>query len=156
MDLTVPEKVSIVGVGKRRPPTTSMPHYKDGGKKSWARLRQLGFDPIGELVETYRKLQKELEYHEKLQSGEMVQLSTVTGRPLAYRAEVHLSVYDRLITIGDKLLRFGYGRVPEISEDRRPVVPALTVNLTKPGETFVINAGGDDVNFDEDDDGDEF
>ena len=47
--------------------------------------------------------------------------------------------YDKLINIGDKLLRYGYGRVPETIniEDRRP--SPLVINLTKKGDQYIVN-----------------
>ena len=45
--------------------------YHRGGPKSVARLRNLQFDPIGELVAKYRKLESEIEYQEKIKTGEI-------------------------------------------------------------------------------------
>ena len=115
-----------------------IPQYQAGGHRSVLRLRQLQYDPIGELVETYNKLKLEVERQEKLRDGVIVELSS-NGKPRAYRAEVHHAIYDKLIAIGDKLLRYGYGRVPEtlLVEEKKP--QPLVVNLTKKGETYVVN-----------------
>ena len=112
--------------------------FHSGSKRSVARLKQLNYDPIGELVANYRKLQAEVERQEKIRDGVIVEL-TSTGKVKAYRAEVHHALYDKLIAIGDKLLRYGYGRVPEttIVEDRKPM--PLVVNLTKKGEIYTVN-----------------
>lgn len=119
-----------------RPP--GIPQFQAGGQKSVLRLRQLQYDPIGELVETYNKLKAELERQEKIRDGIIVELNS-SGKPRAYRAEVHHAIYDKLIAIGDKLLRYGYGRVPEtlLVEERKP--QPLVVNLTKKGDTYVVN-----------------
>lgn len=113
-------------------------NFKAGAKRSQARLAYLDFDPIGELVKQYRKLELEIEYQEKIRSKEIVEL-TSTGREKAYRPEVHHALYDKLNKIGEALLRYGYGRVPEttIVEEKRPL--PLIVNLTKKGEQYVIN-----------------
>ena len=92
--------------------TPGIPQFQSGGHKSVLRLRQLQYDPIGELVEKYRKLEAELEYQEKLRSGEIVELNA-QGKPRSYRAEIHHAIYDRLIAVSDKLMRYKYGRVPE-------------------------------------------
>ena len=115
-----------------------VPKFHAGGHKSVTRLRQLQYDPIGELVENYRKLQYEIERQEKIRDGIIVEL-TATGKPKNYRAEVHHALYDKLIAIGDKLLRYGYGRVPEtvLVEEKKPL--PLIVNLTKKGDTYVVN-----------------
>jgi hypothetical protein len=121
--------------------TPGIPQFQSGGHKSVVRLRQLQYDPIGELVEKYRKLEAELEYQEKLRSGEIVELNA-QGKPRSYRAEIHHAIYDRLIAVSDKLMRYKYGRVPEtvLIEEKKPL--PLIVNLTKKGETYVVN---DDV-----------
>jgi hypothetical protein len=127
--------------------TPGIPQFQSGGHKSVVRLRQLQYDPIGELVEKYRKLEAELEYQEKLRSGEIVELNAL-GKPRSYRAEIHHALYDKLIAIGDKLMRYKYGRVPEtlLVEEKKPL--PLIVNLTKKGETYVVN--DDFVKDDED------
>ena len=129
-----------------RPP--GIPQFQAGGQKSVARLRQLQYDPIGELVANYRKLEAEVERQEKIRDGIIVELGS-NGKPRAYRAEVHHAIYDKLIAIGDKLLRYGYGRVPEttIIEDRKP--QPLIVNLTKKGDVYVANEQPDQLEFGE-------
>ena len=131
-----------------------IPKFHAGGHKSVARLNQLRYDPIGELVEKYRKLEKELEYQEKLRSGEIVELGA-NGKPRSYRAEIHHAIYDRLIAVSDKLLRYNYGRVPEtvMVEEKKPL--PLIVNLTKKGETYVINDEQPDDTFGDDSFGDD-
>lgn len=109
-----------------------------GSVKSKKRLAQLNFDPIEELVITYEKLRGELEYYEAWRDG-AVEVLTTQGKPRAWPADVHMSVFDRLIAIGDKLLRYGYGRVPEtqIVDDKRRT--PMVINLTKKGQSVTIN-----------------
>lgn len=116
--------------------------YQAGKPRSVRRLQTLAYDPIAELVSNYRRLEAELAYQEKLRTGEIVEL-TATGKPRSYRAEVHHALYDKLIAIGDKLLRYGYGRVPEttIVEEKKPM--PLVVNLTKKGEVYTVNEDSD-------------
>lgn len=131
-----------------------VPKFHAGGRKSVARLTQLRYDPIGELVTNYRRLEAELERQEKIRDGIIVEL-TATGKPKSYRPEVHHAIYDKLIAIGDKLLRYGYGRVPEttIVEEKKPM--PLIVNLTKKGEVYVANdTQPDQLEFDEDNEDD--
>lgn len=109
-----------------------------GSKRSQERLRELNFDPIERLVRQYEQLEAELTYQECLRDGTITELKS-DGKPRAYRAEIHMSIYDKLVAIGDKLLRYKYGRVPETQimehKDRMPLV----VNLTKQGDTYIIN-----------------
>lgn len=118
------------------------PSIFKGGIRSQKRLDTLKFDPIGELVKQYEAIQLLVRHQEDMRDGRRIEL-TVTGKPKNYRAEVHHALYDKLINIGDKLLRYGYGRVPEVNiiEERKP--QALIVNLTKKGETYIVNE--DDV-----------
>jgi hypothetical protein len=129
----------------------AVPSYYVGSKRSAARLRQLRFDPIQELVENYRKIQLEVERQEKIRDGQIIELSA-SGKPRSYRSEVHHALFDKLNMIGEKLLRYGYGRVPEVSElnDAKPT--PLVINLTKKGETYVVNEQDeiDDNDHDED------
>ena len=101
-----------------------------GGKKSVKCLERLKFDPIQKLVEQYDKLQEELEYQEKLRSGAIIELN-VNEKPRNYRAEIHMSIHDKLANISDKLLRYGYGRVSETTVIEEKVQPNLVINLTK-------------------------
>jgi hypothetical protein len=136
-------------------PAAGVPKYFRGGPKSVARLRNLNYDPIQELVEKYRKLEKEIEYQEKLRSNEIVEL-TATGKARAYRADQHYALYDKLINIGDKLLRYKYGRVPETDDEGNKSPSPLVINLTKKGDAYVVNEEQPDgVMYEEDDEKDQ-
>ena len=111
--------------------------FHSGGLRSRARLEQLRFDPIGELVAKYRELEKEVELQENIRDGKIVQM-TNAGKPRAYRPEVHHALYDKLISIAEKLLRYNYGRVPEVEELKKRAPAALVVQLTQAGETYSI------------------
>ena len=115
-----------------------VPRNLKGGVRSVNRLKQLQFDPIGELVAKYRKIEEELVYQEKRRSGEIVELLP-SGKPRYYDYQQHMALYDRLLKVGEQLLRYGYGRVPETVqiEDKRPA--PLVINLTAKGETYIIN-----------------
>ena len=114
-------------------------NYMAGAKRSQLRLKHLGFDPIGELVSQYKVIQEEIEYQKKLRSGEIVELNPSTGKSRAYRAEIHHGLLDKLTKIGEALLRYGYGRVPETSIVEEKKALPLVVNLTKKGDQYVIN-----------------
>jgi hypothetical protein len=117
----------------------AQPRFLDGGKRSVAVLKNLKFDPIGALVEQYNKLQKEVEWHEKVRSGELIPLSR-TGKELRYDSEAHMASYNLLVQIGDKLLRYGYGRVPENAEAGPQRNTSLTINLTDKDKQFIVNS----------------
>lgn len=115
-----------------------IPKFHAGGHKSVARLAQLRYDPIGELVEQYRYVQSEVTRQEKIRDGIIVEL-TATGKQKNYRAEVHHALLDKLIAIGDRLLRYGYGRVPETIQVEDKRAQPLIVNLTKKGDVYIAN-----------------
>jgi hypothetical protein len=112
--------------------------YRRGAARSVARLRSLEFDPIGELVAQYRKLQDELKRQEDIRANRIVELRA-DGKPKSYRVDIHMGLYDKLREIGKELLRYGYGRVPELNVVTDRVPQPLVVNLARKGEQFVIN-----------------
>lgn len=125
--------------------------FRAGTRRSVGRLAQLGFDPIGELVAKYRKLEAELERQEQIRNGEIVELGA-SGKARAYRPEIHHEIYNKLLLISKELLRYGYGRVPEtqIIEENR--TPSFVVNLTAPGQKYIVSAPEvSDVEYVEDD-----
>jgi hypothetical protein len=63
-----------------------------------------------------------------------------------------MSIYDKQIAIAEKLLRYNYGRVPEISEEQQRAPMPLIVNLTKKGDTYIVNNEVPDDTPDEDND----
>lgn len=132
----------------------STTNYMAGAKRSQLRLKHLGYDPIGELVEQYKTIQLEVEYQKKLRSGEIVELNPTTGKPRAYRAEIHHGLLDKLIKISEALLRYGYGRVPETTVVEEKKALPLVVNLTKKGDQYVINDNQPEISEDFDDDDD--
>lgn len=117
---------------------TKTKRFFAGSKKSQIRLKQLYFDPIEELVNQYRLLSAEVDRQEKIRNREIIELTT-TGKERAYRAEIHHALFDKMTKIAGELLRYGYGRVPElnVTENRAPA--SLVVNLTKKGDQYVVN-----------------
>ena len=111
--------------------------YFDGGKRSIAVLKANNFDPITELVNTYKHLLSELQFWEDVRSGRKIPLDG-NGKPLRYNADAHVALLNLKATIGDKLLRYGYGRVPEHVEPPKVTQP-LIINLGGTDGTFSIN-----------------
>jgi hypothetical protein len=135
--------------------TPGKPVYALGAKRSVARLKALGYDPIGSLVEKYNDLEDELKRQKKIRSNELVEL-TASGKPRAYNPETTMSIYEKQIAIAEKLLRYGYGRVPENTLETPKTVRPMIVNLTKKGETYVVNDIPDEDFAHEDDETDLF
>jgi len=134
----VPEQPPILRGNKGPGTARTPPGFFAGSGRSVARLKQLGFDPIERLVIRHDELSQELEYQKKRRSGEIIELRG-DGKPKAFVMEHLLGVHDKLIAIERELLRYGYGRVPEVSEAERPKLPPLTIQLTKAGDKYVLN-----------------
>jgi hypothetical protein len=95
-------------------------NYRAGNDNSVVRLRNIGFDPIGELVINYKRLEAEIERQEKWRDGIIGYVpKNANGTPKAYRPEVHHALYVQLGKISESLLRYGYGRVSEITEESK-------------------------------------
>lgn len=129
------------------------PKYHSGKEKSVRRLENLKYDPIGELVTKYRELDEELIRQKKIRNNEIVELNNA-GRPRAFNPETMMAIYDKQIAIAEKLLRYRYGRVPEVGDIPATNVAPLIVNLTKKGETYVVNEQPEEVIENDDEDSD--
>jgi hypothetical protein len=120
------------------------PVYRFGYTLSQQRLRKLRFDPIDSLIKQYQKLEWEVQYQEKMRTGEIVELNS-QGKPRAYRAEVHHALYDKLIKIGSELLKYGYGKAPDENIlETPPENPRLIVNLHATDTSFIERSKADD------------
>ena len=127
-------------------------NYQGGSQRSQQKLAELGFDPIEQLVQKYLQLEAEVAYQEAIREGTIVPLNAA-GKPRAYNPEVHMALYDKMIAVSDKLLRYKYGRVPETTVIENKEKPPLVINLTKEGEKYIIN---DDTSLQIEDQSDEF
>jgi hypothetical protein len=118
----------------KRGPSLGRPRYDFGGKRSVAVLRELGFDPIRKLVERYKELENEIAFWKGIRDRSVIQIIDDKGKERYYDSDAHMQAEKMLLDVGDKLLRYGYGRVPETVNvnDTRP--PALVVNLTTTGD----------------------
>jgi len=119
--------------------TNATPRFFDGGKRSIAVLKANRFDPITKLIEQYNKLTEELKYWEDCRSNRIVKV-LANGREVSmYNPDAHMAVYNLLVNIGDKLLRYGYGRVPENLPEAPNKPQALFIQLGKEGDVYGIN-----------------
>jgi hypothetical protein len=125
--------------------------FRRGGRRSIKKLRDLSWDPITELVNNYRRVEAEILRQEAIRDGKVVEM-TANGKIRSYYAPTHHALYDKLIKIGEALLRYGYGRVPEIEKESEKPAQPFVVNLTQQGDTFVINDIEEDEDFEEEDD----
>lgn len=103
--------------------------FRRGSSKSNERMQELEFDPIEELVLKYRSIEDEIEFQEKWRTGEIVPLNK-DGKTKAYYQEAHYALYDKLNNTAEKLLRYGYGRVPEVQEEEDKHFPDIHIHLS--------------------------
>jgi len=125
--------------------------YRGPGSISAAeKLRSLGFDPIEVMVRTYKEVCKEAEIQAGMRDGRIVRLKA-DGNPRQYVPEVHMAVIDRQIAIGEKLLRYGYARVPETNDLNIGLTPSLNITLHDTDETFILNGNQEQLGYEHDD-----
>jgi hypothetical protein len=139
--------MDIVSVDKKQPPVrdsavTAPKRYNGGSERSRLRLRELNFDPIGELVGKYHEIQELIKTELRYQSGELVALRA-DGKEKKWTPHLLMELYKMQSEIADKLLRYGYGRVPEVNiqEDRK--LPPMLIQTTAKGEIY-HTSGEDD------------
>jgi hypothetical protein len=90
------------------------------GQGSRDRLYDLGFDPLGALVDKYHQLEAESDRQAGIRD-KTVEVLKADGKPQAYYLDGHLNVISKQIDIANALLKYGYS----------PVTPA-NVPLEKP------------------------
>jgi hypothetical protein len=124
------------------------PQYMAGAKRSVSRLANLGYDPIGELVATSNALKIEIKRWEDIRDQKFVSIIGLnkdgTEKVQQYSWMAHYALIDKLIAVGEKLLRYGYGRVPENIEEAGSK-PKLGLTVKMAGrDVLIINAPEED------------
>jgi len=119
---------------RRVGPMAGQPRYNAGSKRSVAVLRELSFDPIKKLVERYQEMENEVAFWKAIRDRTLIQIINSEGKERYYDSDAHMQAEKMLIEIGDKLLRYGYGRVPETVNVNDTRLPTMIVNLTKEGD----------------------
>jgi len=122
------------------------PNYLAGGHRSRAVLKDVGYDPIRELVNRYRIIERDADFWRSIRDGTIVPVTENGVKK--YNALAHSTSEAMLVTIGEKLLRYGYGRVPEVDNSERRPTP-LIIDLGARDGTLTI--GRDPVTYEEED-----
>ena len=121
--------VKLTPTRTRKMLTEKLNNFKEAVPKSVRKLQLLNFDPIAELVKKHNILSDEIERQQKIRDGVIIEYRQ-DGKPKAYDKNFHMALYDKQIAISDKLLRYGYGRVPETIEVQSERGLPITINLT--------------------------
>ena len=128
------------------------PKYQGGSRRSVAVLKENRFDPITSLVNRYREMENEVAFWKGIRDRSVIQVINAEGKERYYDADAHMAAEKMLIEIGDKLLRYGYGRVPETVNVNDNRLPTMVVQLsTKSDHQHFINKQ-DVIEHDEGDD----
>lgn len=124
--------------------------FQAGSQRAIARLESLKFDPIGELVDSYHKTCDEITIQEALRDGTLQELKA-DGKPKAFYMDNLLRLMEMKINIADKLLRYGYGRVPETVVEEKQAPPSFVFQLTPKGVPYKLPDTTEDGQFVEND-----
>jgi len=114
---------------------TGVKRYLPGSARSQQRLSQLKHDPILKQVKLYWKLEAEVRRLEEIRenpNSQKVYLDE-NGKPrmFKYSSDQHVRLLEQMSKINEGLMRYGYGRVPELENTNPDSVPTLTINLTQ-------------------------
>jgi len=123
---------------------TKAMRYHGGSERSKDRLRVLNYDPIGELVKTYREIEQLIQREYDIRDGKIVVYSASTQKPLTWRSDLLNNLLDKKERIANNLLRYGYGRVPEHNVVEEKVLPAFVVHTTQKGVVYHTGDKEDD------------
>jgi predicted P-loop ATPase/GTPase len=125
-----PDLNKIEQPGAQDPKMSHIKRYHAGSERSQKRLEELNYDPIGELVQQYhdicKLIQQELDWKEGREERVNMQ-----GKVRVFHHDFLDKLLDKKERIADKLLRYGYGRVPEVVAEEKSAVPAFQVITSK-------------------------
>lgn len=96
------------------------------GQGSRDRLYDLGFDPLGALVDKYLQLEAESDRQAGIRD-KTIEVLKADGKPQAYYLDGHLSVISKQIDIANALLKYGYS--PVIATSMPTEKPKLVIEL---------------------------
>lgn len=143
--------------------TSEVKRFVRGSSRSRVRLAQLGFDPIERLVNMYNVLDKEHRMWIKLREfGTITKLDEdgnvkkVKGQ-IRYSGVAHANVMAQMAKVATDLMRYSYGRVPEVVPNGGARPTPLTINLSSeivgvPKERLQLGRPDDIEEYREDDD----
>ena len=113
---------------------TGTKKYLAGSARSQERLKQLKHDPILKQVKLYWELEAEVRRLKEIRDGHVQKMVVdATGKPVVYRysSEMHTRLLEQMQKINEGLMRYGYGRVPELQNPVPDSIPELVINLSQ-------------------------
>jgi len=92
------------------------------GKTARQRLMELEFDPLDELVETYKALKTEAEIQTAIRDNALVLLRH-DGKPRAYNSAQHMQALSEKAKVAGTLTEYMYKKAAQEQVDERPAIP---------------------------------
>jgi len=120
---------------------------------SVARLSELGFDPMANMVDLYHRLDNEDKFWRDIRGKNKITLieGIPTGlqkKTVKYSSLAHMSVLTNMVNINNDLMRYAYARVPEPREDSYPKdTGGLTLILADEDEDNIIEGEFIDADY---------
>jgi hypothetical protein len=112
-----------------------------GSKRSQRRLHTLDFDPIERLVRLYKRLEEEDEHLVNLRKVDSVtELNTdgTTKKKHKYSGVAHVAIFGHMEKVASDLLRYDYGRVPEMTYNNDVPTSPMVIQLTDANKPPII------------------
>jgi len=92
------------------------------GKTARQRLMELEFDPLDELVDTYKALNDEAQIQDGIRSGELVMMRP-DGKARAYNSAQHMQALSEKAKVASTLTEYMYKKAAQEQTDERPTIP---------------------------------
>jgi len=118
--------------------------FMAGSQRSKRRLKSLKFDPIEKLTKLYARMEEEDEYYTELRKETYVVNMDEEGQTFKHRYSgvAHMALFANMEKVGNDLLRYAYGRVPETSNlndvPASPMKIILSGDSVEPGRAAIV------------------
>lgn len=106
----------------------SIPPRNPQAKTAAARLAELGYDPMVELVLTHRSLNKIVDEQERMMDGSLVMVPKPGEKPKKHSPMIHMQALSQKAEIGTKLAEYAYKKAHQEEQSDRPTIP-FTINV---------------------------
>ena len=144
-DIGMPTKVHPLNKSDRNGVMVEQPNIddsqvRDAERKLWAAraiMRRRCFDPIYNMINVYNKLCQEVSFYDRWRAG-LITPMTEAGHPRRYNQEVHMSLYDKMTNVLDKLIKYAYIPADKLPQGPQEQQPQLVITLHTEDDSFDI------------------
>jgi hypothetical protein len=116
--------------GAQDPQMSAYKRFHAGSERSQRRLCELNYDPIGELVQQYHDICGLIKSEIDWKEGRETRL-TAKGTERQFHHDFLDKLLDKKQKIAAELIRYGYGRVPEVGVIEEKSVTPFIVNTSR-------------------------